>query len=93
MDHDDADRKAMRERTLVRRWRPSRARYSDKEKRLALSVVYFQGDCERAAAALDIPARTLRAWRSGRGVHPTVYAPFGDLFGAAPWRGKTPSPA
>ena len=86
-DHYDAA-----ERALARRWRVPRARYSDHEKQMALAVVYLRRDCEAAAEAVGIPARTLRAWRSGRGVHPTVYRHFERLFEASPWRGKVPPP-
>lgn len=86
--HDDPGGNEQAETQQAAQWRPRRANYSDEEKRAALAVVYLRRDCESAASALGIPARTLRAWRSGRGIHPAIYHTFGLLFEAASWRGK-----
>ncbi len=69
---------------------PARARYSDAEKALGLSVcVLFAPDYDAASRTLAaapggyvVPAETLRAWHSkGRGVNPDALAEAGERAG------------
>lgn len=60
--------------------RRTRSGYSDQFKAAALAALAINhGNASKTAKLLQLPARTIRAWGSGRGISPTVKARQSDL--------------